>query len=90
MKLKQIDKEISECKEALDYVKGQFPQTLDKIQLSVNKFNTDTHTDTAYPYQTTMNEIRVYADELEHLLETERCNRYMLEILEEIKDEDYC
>lgn len=88
MKRKQIDKEISECKEAIDYVKGQFSKTLGKIQVSVNKFSIDT--DTAYPYQTTMNEIRVYADELEHLLETDRRNRYMLEILEEIKDEDYC
>lgn len=86
--MKQIDKEIAECNEAIQYVSNQYPQTLDKIRASIDKFNSKPAS--TYTYHNSMHEIRVYADELEHLMETERRNRFMLESLEQIKDEDYC
>lgn len=85
--MKQIDNEISELKSAIEYVSIQFPRILGEIQISVNEFINNP--DKNHPYEKTMNEISAYADELKRLVATERQNRFMLETLEDIKDEDY-
>lgn len=86
--MKQIDYELSEAKNALEYVTNQFPRTLEKIQESINKFNNEP--DENHPYKKTMNEIQTYTEELLRLVQTEQQNNFLIETLEEIKDEDYC
>lgn len=85
--MSKIDCDISEHQEMVDYVATQFPKTLKKIQVSINEFTNNP--DENHPHEKTKNEICAYADELKRLVETKRWNGYIVETLEEIKEQDY-
>lgn len=84
--MKQIDKQMAEHREAMEYVAKRVPAILDSIELAVNGFKTS---ESEYKYSQLSNVIECFSKELVRLSFMEQQNRFVLESLEEIKEQDY-
>jgi hypothetical protein len=84
--MKQIDKQIAECKSVMDYVSKRVPTILESIENATNEFRIS---ESEYKYSHLSNVIETYSKELVRLSFMEQQNRFSLESLEEIKYQDY-
>lgn len=84
--MKQIDKQIAECKSVMEYVSERVPTILDSIEIATQDFK---KSESEFKYNHLSNVIETYCKELVRLSLMEQQNRFSLESLEEIKYQDY-
>lgn len=84
--MKQIDKQIAEHKDTMEYVAVRVPAILETIETTAKEFK---NSESEYKYSHLSNVIESYSKELARLSLMEQQCRFALENLEEIKEQDY-